>query len=225
MGVPDDIEAFAAAVGPRPDDVLAEMDRRAESEGFPTVGAATGGWLRQLAGLIGAQRVFEFGSGFGYSAYWLCGGLAEGGEIVLTEIDAAELEAARTYLERGGYAERARFEHGDAVGIVERYDGPFDLALIDNEKRRYVEAFEAIRSKIPVGGVVVADNTIEGPFEFGTLRDLVENGTDSGDEPTDSYADAAAGVARYLEHVRDTPEFETTLLPLGEGLAVSRRIE
>lgn len=223
MGVPDDIETFAAAVGPEPDEVLAEMDRRADAEGFPTVGPATGGWLRQLAGLIGAERVFEFGSGFGYSAYWLCGGLAADGEIVLTELDAAELDAARAYLERGGYAERARFEHGDALEIVERYDGPFDLALIDNEKRRYVEAFEAIRPKVSVGGVVVADNTIEGPFAFGTLRELV--GTNGGGEPADPHADAAAGIATYLDHVRDAPDFETTLLPLGEGLAVSRRIE
>ena len=250
MGVPDDIEAFAAAIGPEPDAVLEAMECRAEATDFPTVGPAVGGWLRALAGLVDAERVFEFGSGFGYSAYWFLGGMAEDGEIVLTEVDAEELDAAREYLERGGYADRARFEAGDAVEIVEGYEGPFDVALLDNEKHRYVEAFEAVRPKLPVGGLVVADNAIEGPYEFGTLRRLVAAGGDGdgnrgsngdgegdgdgdgggdrggdGGRLDDPHADAARGIAAYLEHVRSAAGFETTLLPVGEGLAVTRRIE
>ena len=222
MTVPDDVETFATAVGPRPDETLLEMDRRATEEGFPTVGPAVGGWLQQLAGLVGAERVFEFGSGFGYSAYWFARSLPEDGEIVLTEIDDDELEAAREYFDRGGYADRARFEHGDAVETIERYEGPFEVVLIDNEKHRYVEAFEAVRSKIPTGGVVVADNAMEGPFAFETVRRLLLEGPNVS-KPDDPDSDAAAGVAAYLEHVGSLDAFETTLLPLGEGLAVSRR--
>jgi len=127
------------------------MDARADREGSLTVGPAVGGWLRLLARSIDAERVFEFGSGYGYSAYWTAPALPEDGEIVLTEIDADELDDARENLERGGFADRARFEHGDAIETVERYDGPFDLVLIDNEKHRYAEAFEAVREKVPVG--------------------------------------------------------------------------
>ena len=225
MGVPTDINEFVASAGPTPDDVLAEMDHRAERSGFPTVGPAAGGWLRQFAGLVGAERVFEFGSGFGYSAYWFLGGIADGGEIVLTETDAEKLADARAYLERGGYDDRARFEHGDAIGIVGSYDGPFDIAFIDNEKHRYVEAFEAARSKIPVGGIVVADNTIEGPFAFETLRGLVAGDGDSQPHPNDPHVEEARGIAAYLDHVGSLEAFETTLIPVGEGLAVSRRVE
>lgn len=222
MTIPDSLEAFAATVGPDPDEVLVEMDRRAEETGFPTVGPAVGGWLQQLAGLSGAERVFEFGSGFGYSAYWFLRGMGETGEIVLTEIDSEELDDARRNLERGGFATQARFEHGDAIEIVDEYEGPFEIALIDNEKQRYVDAFESIRSKVPVGGIVVADNVIRGPFEFETLSALFGDGDASGiDDPN---VDAARGIAAYLDNVRSADAFETTLLPLGEGLAVSRRI-
>jgi caffeoyl-CoA O-methyltransferase len=217
MTVPDDVETFAAAVGPDPDDVLREMDERAEETGFPTVGPAVGGWLQQLAGLVDAERVFEFGSGFGYSAYWFARGLPEDGEIVLTEIDADELEDAREYLERGGYADLARFELGDAIDIVAEYDGPFDVVLIDNEKDRYVEAFEAVREKVPVGGVVVADNMTAGPFDFEEIHRVVIEGSETDNE-------MARGVADYLNHVRSLDGFQTTLLPLGEGLAVTRRL-
>jgi predicted O-methyltransferase YrrM len=222
MTVPADIEAFAAAIGPQPDEILSEMEDRAAETDFPTVGPAVGGWLQQLAGLVEADRIFEFGSGFGYSAYWFARGLPADGEIVLTEIDTEELEEAREYLERGGIDAHVSFELGDAIETVERYEGPFDIALIDNEKHRYVEAFEAIRSKIPVGGLVVADNAIEGPFEFGTIRRLYF-GEEEPKRPDDAENDAAGGVAAYLDHVGSLEAFETTLLPLGEGLVISRR--
>ena len=211
---------FAAAVGPEPDAVIEEMDARAEREGFPTVGPAVGGWLRFLARAVGAERVFEFGSGFGYSAYWMAPALPPDGELVLTEVDADELEDARRNLRRGDYADRARFEAGDALETVERYDGPFDLVLLDNEKERYTAAFEAVRGKVPAGGLVCADNAMTaGPMEFDALRRLVagEADVDTG-EPT-------RGIADYLDTVGSDPAFETVLLPLGEGLAVSIRTE
>ena len=110
MTVSDDVETFAAAVGPEPDAVLDEMDDRAAETGFPTVGPAVGGWLQQLVGLVGADRVFEFGSGFGYSGYWFARGLPADGELVLTEVDADELADARDYLARGDFDATVRFE-------------------------------------------------------------------------------------------------------------------
>ncbi len=217
MTVPDDVETFAATVGPQPDEVLEEMADRAEETGFPTVGPAVGGWLQQLAGLVDARRVFEFGSGFGYSAYWFARGLPADGEVILTEIDADELADAREYLARGGLDDRARFEHGDAIETVDDYAGPFEVVLIDNEKERYVEAFEAVRAKVPVGGLVVADNMTAGPFEFTAIHRVVVGGEASDDE-------TVQGIADYLAAVRTDEAFETTLLPLGEGLAVSRRV-
>jgi caffeoyl-CoA O-methyltransferase len=223
--LPSVTASFAEAVGSDADTVIEEMDARADREGFPTVGPAVGGWLRLLARAVDAERVFEFGSGYGYSAYWMAPALPPDGELVLTEFDEEELADAREYLERGGYADRAVFEAGDALATVERYDGPFDLVLLDNEKERYAEAFEAVRGKVPPGGLVCADNAMTaGPIEFDALRRLVGGKQgDDGDEV--DTTDATRGIADYLETVRADPAFETTLLPLGEGLAVSIRTE
>lgn len=215
--VPQHIERFARLVGPDGDEVVAEMDAYAEERGFPTVGPAVGGWLRLLARLVDARRVFEFGSGFGYSAYWFAGAIPPDGEVVLTEFDAENCERAREYLARGGYDDRTVVEQGDAIETVERYDGPFDVVLVDNEKHRYAEAFEAVREKVAPGGLVLADNAITaGPIEFEALVDLV-----AGEDV--ETTDATHGIAAYLEVVRGDPEFETTLLPVGEGVAVSYR--
>jgi predicted O-methyltransferase YrrM len=216
--IPDAVESFARTVGPDPGPVVAEMDAKAEREGFPTVGPAVGGWLRFLAGTVGVERVFEFGSGFGYSAVWFAGALPSDGLVVLTEVDADELEEAREFLERAGYADRAAFEHGDAIETVERYEGPFDCVLVDNEKHRYAEAFDAVREKVAPGGLVLADNAVAaGPIEFEALEPLLR-----GEER--ETTEATHGIAEYLRTVRDDPEFETVLLPVGEGVAVSRRV-
>jgi predicted O-methyltransferase YrrM len=216
--LPNVTEQFARSLAAEPDEIIAEMDERADREGFPTVGPAVGAWLRLLARLTDAERVFEFGSGFGYSAYWMAPALPADGELILTEVDTDELDAARGYFERGGYADRAVFEHGDAIEIVNRYEGPFDVVLIDNEKHRYTEAFEAVRENVPVGGVIAADNAIEaGPLDFGDIRALLDG------EPVDT-SDANRGIADFLDHVRSEPAFEIGLLPLGEGVAVCVRV-
>ena len=216
--LPDVTEEFARTLAPEGDEAIEAMDERADREGFPTVGPAVGGWLRLLARAVDADRVFEFGSGYGYSAYWIAPALPRDGEIVLTEIDGDELDDARENLAAGGYADQARFEHGDAIETVDDYEGPFDLVLIDNEKDRYVEAFEAVRDKIAPGGIVAADNAIEaGPLDFDDVRGLVVG------EDVEANA-MSAGIAEYLQTVRDDPDFETSVLPLGEGMAVSIRV-
>ncbi|MDQ2049828.1 O-methyltransferase [Natronolimnohabitans sp. A-GB9] len=215
----DDIARFVRTVGPDPDETLREMDDYADREGFPHVGPEVGAFLRFLARVTDAERIFEFGSGYGYSAYWMAEALPEDGEIVLTEVDADELELAREYMANGGYDDRARYERGDALETIEAYEGPFDVVLIDHQKHRYLEAFEAVRSKLPVGSVVVADNAITaGPIQFEKLSELVAGGDPGG------VNDDTQGIAAYLECVGDDPDFETIVLPLGEGIAVSYRV-
>ncbi len=222
----EEVARFVRAAGPDPDETLVEMDEFAQREDFPNVGPDVGAVLRLIARMTGARRVFEFGSGYGYSAYWFAQALPDDGEVVLTEVDENELDLARDYMERGGYDDVATYELGDALETVERHEGPFDVVLIDHQKERYPEAFEAIRPKVPVGGAVVADNAMRaGPLEFETLLTVLESEEDR--ERTDLLSDAndmTRGVAEYLRTVRRDDDFETVVLPLGEGIAVSYRV-
>jgi len=215
----DETARFVRAAAPEPDDVQAEMADYADEHGFPTVGHEVGATLRLLARTVDARRIFEFGSGYGYSAYWFAGALPDDGEIVLTEHDADELDMAREYMARGGFDDLASYEGGDALDAIEGYDGPFDVVLIDHQKHRYREAFEAVREKVPPGGVVVADNAMAaGIIETEKLLAILE-----GEEPEDPN-EHTLGIAEYLATVREDEAFETVVLPLGEGIAVSYRV-
>lgn len=217
--VPDETVRFVRAVAPDPDGVQEEMADYADETGFPTVGHEVGATLRMAARMVDAERVFEFGSGYGYSAYWFAGALPEDGEIVLTEHDEDELAMAREYMDRGGFDGLTRYEAGDALDAVERYEGPFDVVLIDHQKHRYREAFDAVREKVSPGGVVVADNAMKaGVIQTEKLLAILE-----GEDP-DDVNEHTRGIADYLLTVRDDPDFETVVLPLGEGIAVSYRV-
>ncbi len=218
----DEIVRFLRATGPDHDPIQTEMAEYATAEGFPIIGPNAGAVLRLLARLTDAERIFEFGSGYGYSAYWFLQGMNPNGHIVLTEFDEDELAMGREFLDRADLVDRASFEAGDAMETIERYDGPFDVVLIDHQKHRYADAFERVRTDVRVGGVVVADNMMEGPIDFDRLLAHFEN-----DEPLPAAESdrETAGIGQYVDTVRADPAFETFLLPVGSGISISTRVE
>ena len=208
---------YVRETGPQHDEIQREMAAHADEHGFPIIGPDAGGLLRSIARMRGAERVFEFGSGFGYSAYWFLQGMPDGGEVVLTEFDEDELALAEEFFEREGFADRAYFEYGDAMETIERYDGAFDVVLIDHQKHRYADAFAAIRDQLPVGSAVVADNIMSGAVDFRDILPHLESGEPLPDDEN------TQGIAEYVETVRADEDFHTVVLPVGSGLAVSTR--
>ncbi|WP_410764804.1 O-methyltransferase [Haloferax sp. DFSO60] len=217
----DDTRRFLTATAPEHDEVQAEMAAYAAEHGFPIIGPEAGGFLRLVARLVDAERLFEFGSGFGYSATWFAKGMADECELFVTEHDPTELEMARDYFERLGLADQTTFLEGDALDSFGETEGEFDLVLFDHQKHRYAEAFDLVRDRVAVGGVIIADNVMRGPLDFGALADRevgVASALDGTNEDT-------RGIAAYLDAVRADPRFETLVLPLGNGLSVSYRVE
>lgn len=126
---------------------------------------------------------------------------------------------AREFMSRGSFDGLARYEHGDALDAIERYDGPFDVMLLDHQNERYQDGFEAIRDKLAPGGIVVADNVIAaGDVDFDDLLALVEG------EHIEGVDASTGGIAAYLDTVQSDPAFETVVLPVGEGLSVSVKL-
>lgn len=212
-----EVADFVRAMTPEIDSVGKELQVRNVEAGFPIVGPEVGGVLRLLARLARTRRAFEFGSGMGYSAYWIAPTLPADGTIVLTDFEETNLETAREFFERGGYADRARFETGDALEIYREYDGPFDFVLIDNESEEYIETFELVRPDVPSGGVICADNVMTGS----AVDEDLALAALQGDPDWGAMDPSTRGIVEYLCHVRDDEDVETVLLPVGEGLVVS----
>ena len=215
----DQLDTFLEAMAPEHTAVQRDMAARADDEGFPIIGRAAGAVLQQYAMATDATRIFEFGSGYGYSATWFAPALAADGDIVLTEEDPDELALAEEYLERAGLVDKAHFEVGDALDTIEAYDGPFDVVLIDAAKEQYVDCYESVKPKLRAGSVVIADNALTAG-DMDTLG--IVDGVISGEASSDLDS-MAAGIRDYLLHVSDDPDVVSSVVPVGSGLAISVR--
>lgn len=142
------------------DPVVIEMERLAQEKSFPIVGRVVGATLELLARGISARRVFEMGSGYGFSAYWFARAVGPEGEVILTDGDPLNAEHAEGYLQTAGLWDRCRFEVGDAFETLGKTEGEFDIIYCDIDKGDYPKAFETAKSRIRIGGLYLCDNVL-----------------------------------------------------------------
>jgi caffeoyl-CoA O-methyltransferase len=142
------------------DPVLRRMEARAKEQNFPIVGRAVGRYLEMAARAIGARRVIELGSGYGYSAYWFARAVGPGGEVVCTDSDPENAKLAEEYLRSAGLWDRVRYHVGDALDGLAAESGEFDVVYCDVDKDGYPDCWRAGRERIRVGGLYLCDNVI-----------------------------------------------------------------
>jgi predicted O-methyltransferase YrrM len=205
--VDPDLDRYLHDLASPDDPVLREMELVAHERNFPIVGPQVGRLLEVLARCTRARRVIELGSGFGYSAYWFARAVGPDGEVVLTEGSAERAEEARAYLARGGFLDRVRILVGDALDLLDRSEGEFDIVFNDIDKDRYPEVLDRAAGALRHGGLLVSDNMLW----YGTVLDA------EADDPT------TRGVRELTRALYASPDFETTLLPLRDGVSVSVR--
>jgi len=191
--------------------VLVEMEAEAEDRGFPAVGRMVGVVLEILAHSIGARRVFELGSGFGYSGYWFARAIGPDGELHLTDGDPENERTAIDYLGRAGLGKVVTFHTGDALESFADVNGDFDIVFCDINKDQYPAAWAAARDRIRPGGLYICDNTIR----WGAASVLEQH--------TGELGGAVAAVRSHNEAIAGDPDFLATILPIREGVLVARR--
>jgi predicted O-methyltransferase YrrM len=191
--------------------VLLEMEAEGRERGFPIIGRLVGVTVELLARSVGAKRVFELGSGFGYSAYWFARAVGPSGEVHGTDGDPANEPKALDYLSRAGLAEPIRWHVGDAVTHLGAATGEFDVVYNDIDKDGYPAAWMAARERIRVGGLYVCDNVLW------SGRVAVQDR----DDPRPVYTQA------ILEHNRliaEDDRFISSIVPTRDGVFVALRV-
>ncbi|MBO9576271.1 MAG: class I SAM-dependent methyltransferase [Sphingobium sp.] len=161
-----------------------------------TVGEEVGQLINILAKSLEKPRILEIGTSYGYSGIWLAeAARATGGHVTTLELHDYKAGYAREMAQRAGLDAHIDFLVGDAVALIEGMEGGFDLILLDLWKDMYVPCLEAFYPKLSDGAIIVADNMIY----------------PGGEE-----------VARYGRAVRAKPGISSVLLPVGQGIEISR---
>jgi predicted O-methyltransferase YrrM len=192
--------------------VLLEMEAEGEDRHFPIIGRLVGVTVELLARSIGARRVFELGSGFGYSAYWFARAVGPGGEVHCTDGDPDNRPKALGYLSRAGLVDPIRWHVGDAVTNLAEVEGEFDVVFNDIDKLGYPDAWRAASERIRIGGLYLCDNVLWS----GAVADP---GADHGrDEKT---------MDAILEHnrlVAKDERYVSSIVPTRDGVFLALRV-
>ena len=155
---------YLTGLVPERSDELRSMERVAHETGFPIIGPAAGYFMYQIARIMNAQRVFELGSGYGYSTAWFARAVQEnGGGVVYHVVWDDELSRkARRHLEVLGYSDIVEYKRGEAVEALRDTEGTFDLIFNDIDKVGYPGSLDVISKKLRSGGVLIVDNALWG---------------------------------------------------------------
>jgi caffeoyl-CoA O-methyltransferase len=188
---------------------LQAMEAYAREHDFPIIGPVVGHLCYQVARMIGARRVFEMGSGFGYSTAFFARAVADNGGGVVHHVvwDEALSGKARTELAALGFGADIQYHVGEAIAALETQEGPFDLIFNDINKHAYPASLPVIEAKLRSGGVLIVDNMLWSGRIF---------------DSTDSSADTN-GVRELTRLLTTSPGWTTSVIPIRDGVVVALR--
>jgi predicted O-methyltransferase YrrM len=179
-------------------------------------GHVQGRVLSMISHMIRPKLILELGTFTGYSALCLAEGLAEGGKLVTIEHNDELEETIRRNLSRSSLSEKIELVIGDAKEILSdltfgaHNKENFELVFIDADKREYCAYLDLVYPLVPVGGFILADNTLWDGHIIDPAYDK--------DKQT-------LGLRAFNEKLKEDDRFEQVILPLRDGLTLIRKIK
>ena len=173
------------------------------------VGRVEGAFLKLMVQLTGARRILEVGTFSGYSAMAMASGLPADGKLITCDVDPVATTMARRYWDRSPWGDKIELRLGDAVetlGALAAAGERFDMVFIDADKQNYVRYWELALPMLPVGGLVLADNTLWSGRVIAPEHD----------------SDHA--IVRFNAHVSADPRVEQVLLSVRDGIMMARKV-
>ncbi|MEK7691599.1 MAG: O-methyltransferase [Bdellovibrionota bacterium] len=194
--------------------VLEEMEAHAREGDFPIVGPLVGPFLEFEAGQITAKRVFEFGSGFGYSAFWFARAVGSAGKVICVEGDEENVARGREWVSRLGFQDRVEFHCAMAQDVFSREVGTFDVVYNDADKDQYPGIWELAKGRIRPGGLYICDNTLWSgrvAAKPGTFVDVMPGWTEA--------------IVAHNRAVALDSDFQFYLNPIRDGVLIAKRAQ
>lgn len=163
--------------------------------------------LSLLSKIINPTYILEIGTYTGYSALCLAEGLRKNGELHTIDVNAELEQIQRHFFNRSDYGKQIIQHVGNALDIIPKLDITFDLIFIDAEKKQYDKYLEKVLPKTKSGSIILSDNVLWSGKVV---------------EPLDPKDKATKVLLDYNKKLSEHPLLETVLLPIRDGLTLSR---
>lgn len=210
--LPEELEHYVENHSQNEPELLQELNRETWQKVLnPRMlsGAFQGRVLAMISKLIRPLNVLEIGTYTGYSALCLAEGMQKEGKLITIDINE-ELETfSKSYFDRSAYGDLIDQRIGNALDIIPTLDQKFDLIFIDADKLNYCNYFNLIIEKLNNGGVILSDNVL---WSGKVIQPVEEDDLDT------------KGLVAYNKVLKNDPRLETVLLPIRDGLTISRFI-
>ncbi len=210
----DYISRYIRLIQPKYDGVLGEIQEEALAEEIPIVPHETARFLSTLLTIKKPKEILEIGTAVAFSAGLMSRYLQEGGHV--TTIDRYEymLNIAKKNIKRMGLEEKINIIEDDAANVLPKLSGPYDFIFLDAAKAQYIQFLPELLRLMPIGGVLVADDVLQGgniaksrfslPRRQRTIHKRMRN---------------------FLWDISHLDCLESSIIPIGDGIVMCTKIK
>lgn len=206
------LHSYIEGLIPERHSLLMEMESYANEHHVPIMELAGMEAMLQMLRIRGAKNILEVGTAIGYSALRMAFALPDS-NIITIERDEERIQLAKEFIARSDYHENIFLIEGDALDVEERVSGhaPYDVIFIDAAKGQYQKFFEIYSKYLKADGLIITDNVLfkglvaESEIESKRTRNLVKK------------------IDEFNRWLMNHKDFDTVILPVGDGVAISKR--
>ncbi|PLS01246.1 O-methyltransferase [Neobacillus cucumis] len=206
------LQSYIESLIPDRNSLLIEMENYASQQHVPIMELAGIETMLQFLRIHKSNKILEVGTAIGYSALRMATALPDV-KIVTIERDIERIHKAKEYINRSGKAEQIILIEGDALEVEEvvREHGRFDAIFIDAAKGQYQKFFEIYSKYLSPGGLIITDNVLfkglvaEAEIETKRIRNMVRK------------------IADFNQWLMNHSDYDSVILPVGDGIAISKK--
>ena len=210
--IPEELDDYVVAHSENEPELLQQLNRETYQKILaPRMlsGHYQGRILSMISKLANPKNILEIGTYTGYSALCLAEGMQANGELHTIDVNEELIDFQRKYFDKSGYGKQI-FQHlGNALDIIPKIDKAFDLIFIDADKENYSNYFNVIIDKLNTGGIILSDNVLWS----GKILDTTFKKDDT----------STPALIEYNDLLKNDKRVETVVLPIRDGLTISRK--
>lgn len=208
--IPEKLDHYVVSHSQKEPELLKELSRETWQKVLaPRMlsGHFQGRILSIISKLINPKNILEIGTYTGYSALCLAEGMQSKGQLHTIDTNEELYDLQRKYFDKSNYGNQIIQHVGDALAIIPNLKESFDLVFIDADKQNYPNYLNIILPKLKTGSVILSDNVL---WTGKVIEPIIK-----GDKDTKA-------LVKYNKMVNNHPQLETVLLPIRDGLTITR---
>ena len=207
----DYMEDYIRGLIPERTGILKEIEDLARENGVPIVQKETGVFLEFITSMKKPKKILELGTAVGFSSILMYESAGTEPDIITIERDENMIEMAKINLDRFNLTDKISIEQGDCLEVLERLDDKFDLIFMDAGKGHYNHFLPHCLRLLKEDGIIVADNVL--------FRGMVA----SQELVKRRKITIVKRMRTYLDLVTQDENLITSVIPMGDGIAVTKR--